>query len=101
MDIRTIKEEDETQVDTLTSSITRTIHRSGYIPRRQLSNQKQDRYKHKLDLIDATSSFFCEIEQCQCIIVYTMYSSYYYIYRNLVITPILDSLDVKFISIYY
>ena len=43
MDIQTIEEEDETQVDTLPSSITRTIHRSEHIPRRQLSNQKQDR----------------------------------------------------------
>ena len=33
MDIQTIEEEDETQVDTLPSSITRTIHRSEYIPR--------------------------------------------------------------------
>ena len=136
MDIRSIKEEDETQVDTLPRQQYHAHDSSIRIYTQTTAFKPKTRSVKTQTLIDATSSFFCEmkqplsasewtpeilpaneqsgsvnkrntkgsrnlrIEQCQCIIVYTMYSSYYYIDRNLVITPIRDSLDVKFIVLY-
>ena len=61
MDIQTIEEEDETQVETMSSSTAHAIHRSKCT---QTTTFKLTKRSVKTQtVIDTTSSFFCEMKQ--------------------------------------